>query len=84
MGLMETVLERAKANPQRVAFPEGQDETIMKAAAEAVQAGIAIAVLVGDEAELRALAEARGIATEVFEYSDTGNKNGIVMLIHSE
>ena len=76
MELMETVFERAKSNPQRVAFPEGQDETIMKAAAEAVQAGIAAAVLVGDEAELRALAEARGIAADVFEYSDTTSDEG--------
>lgn len=76
MGLMETVFERAKANPQRVAFPEGQDETIMRAAAEAVQTGIAVAVLVGDEAELRALAEGRGIAADVFEYSDTASEEG--------
>ena len=76
MGLMETVFERAKANPQRVAFPEGQDETIMKAAAEAVESGLATVVLVGDEEELRALAQARGIKADVFEYSDTASEAG--------
>ena len=49
MDLMESIFDRAKANPQRVAFPEGTDETMMRAAAEAAARGIAIAVLVGDE-----------------------------------
>ena len=76
MGLMETIFNRAKAEPQRVAFPEGQDETMMRAAAEAAARGIAIPVLVGDEAELRALATERGIDVDVFEYSDTATEDG--------
>ena len=76
MDLMESIFDRAKANPQRVAFPEGTDETMMRAAAEAAARGIAIAVLVGDEAELRALAAERGIDPESFEYSDTVSGEG--------
>ena len=71
MSLMETIYERAKAQPMRVAFPEGQDETMMQAAAEAAAYGIAIPVLVGDEGELRELAVERGLDPLAFEYSDT-------------
>lgn len=76
MGLMETIFERAKANPQRVAFPEGQDEIIMQAASEAVESGLARVVLVGDEVELRELAATRGFAADAFDYSDTASEEG--------
>jgi len=81
MNLMESIFARAKEHPQRVAFPEGQDETLMRAAAEAAAQGIAVPVLVGDEVELRALAEERGIGADVFEYSDTTSEEGADELV---
>lgn len=81
MGLMESIFEKAKACPQRVAFPEGEDETMMRAAAETVAQGIGVAVLVGDEAALRALASERGIDPESFEYSDTTSDEGVDALV---
>ena len=37
MSLMETLRERAAARPMRVAFPEGDNETMMRAVAELTQ-----------------------------------------------
>lgn len=71
MGLMETFYEKAKAAPQVVGFPEGEDETMMRAAAKAAEDGICKPVLVGDEEQLRGLAKERGLDPEIFEYSNT-------------
>lgn len=71
MTLMETIIEKAKSKPQIVGFPEGEDETMMRAAAKVAAEGIAHPVLVGDEEQLRALAKERGIDPETFGYSNT-------------
>lgn len=74
MSLMDSLEERAKARPQRVAFPEGEDETMMRAAAELVERGICTSILVGDEQELKRLAVERGIDPETFTYVDTADE----------
>ncbi len=60
MDLMESVRERAKANPQRVAFFEGDNPTMIKAVAECQATGVAVCTVVGDAAAIRANAEAQG------------------------
>ena len=70
MGLMDTLRERAAARPMRVAFPEGDNETMMRAVAELTEAGLAKCVLVGDGAELAHLAAERGISLEGIEVVD--------------
>ncbi len=78
MSLMDSLEARAKACPQRVAFPEGDDETMMRAAAELVERGICSSILVGDEIELRRLASERGIDPEIFSYVDTADEDAAV------
>ena len=70
MSFMDGIYEKAKAANKRVAFPEAQNERLMKGAAEVVKLGFAKAVLVGDEAQLRALCVERSIDTALFEFVD--------------
>lgn len=72
---MQTLRERAAVRPQRVAFPEADNETMMRAVAELTSAGLAECVLVGKGEVLRGLAEERGISlvgVEVIDVSDEG------------
>ncbi len=70
MDLMQSLRERAAARPMRVAFPEGENETMMRAVRELADQGLAQCVLVGDGAELARLANERGISLEGIEVVD--------------
>lgn len=70
MDLMQTLRERAAARPMRVAFPEGDNETMMRAVRELADEGLAQCVLVGDGAELARLAGERGISLDGIEVVD--------------
>lgn len=70
MDLMQTLRERAAAKPMRVAFPEADNETMMAAIAELRDEKLAECVMVGDGAELRRLADERGISLEGIEIVD--------------
>ncbi len=74
MDLMQTLRERAAARPMRVAFPEGDNETMMRAVRELTDNGLAECVLVGDGAELARLAEERGISLEGVEVVDIADE----------
>lgn len=74
--LMNGLRERAAARPMRVAFPEGENETMMRAVAELNEAGLATCVLVGDGAELRRLADERGIDLAGVEIVDVCDEDG--------
>ena len=74
MDLMETLRERAAAHPMRVAFPEGQNETMMRAVRELADAGLAECVLVGDGAELARLAAERDISLDGIEVVDVADE----------
>ncbi|WP_049888120.1 NADP-dependent malic enzyme [Natrinema sp. J7-2] len=50
--MMRVVLNKAKADPQRIALAEGTDETIVRAASQLVERGIAEPVLIGDADEV--------------------------------
>ena len=54
MSVLEKIYEKAKQNPQKVAFPEAANEKMMQAAYETGKEGYIIPVLVGNEQELRA------------------------------
>lgn len=75
MDLMQEIYAKAKANPQRVAFAEADDETMMRAAAQVAEEGIARAVLVGEKTALRAKAEEVGVDPDAFEYADLGDED---------
>lgn len=70
MDLMQELRERAAARPMRVAFPEGENEVMMRAVEKAAAEGVARCVLVGDAARLRELAEERGVSLGGVEIAD--------------
>ena len=70
MDVLEQIYERARACPRKVAFPEAADEKIMQAAFACGSEGYIVPVLVGDEAELRNLAQERGYDCNVFRFAD--------------
>lgn len=70
MDLMQTLRERAAARPMRVAFPEGDNDTMMRAVRQLADEGLAQCVLVGDASELARLASERGISLDGIEVVD--------------
>ncbi len=70
MSVLDPIYEKAKLNPQRVAFPEATNEKMMQAAYECGKEGYIIPVLVGNAEELEALAKERGYDTSVFTIVD--------------
>lgn len=70
MDLMQTLRERAAARPMRVAFPEGDNDTMMHAVRQLADEGLAQCVLVGDASELARLAVERGISLDGIEVVD--------------
>ncbi len=47
------IINKAKADPKRIVFPEGDNEKILRAAKELIEEGIAIPILVGNEEKIR-------------------------------
>ena len=70
MDLMQTLRGRAAARPMRVAFPEGDNDTMMRAVRQLADEGLAQCVLVGDASELTRLAGERGISLDGIEVVD--------------
>ena len=70
MSVLDEIYARAKANPQKVAFPEAANEKMMQAAYETGRDGYIIPVLVGDGEALKALAVERGYDPAVFTIVD--------------
>ena len=64
MDLMEQVRAKAAANPQKVAFFEGDDAKIMQTVGELVTAGLAECYLVGDGAVLAQVAAQNGVSLD--------------------
>ncbi|MBN1254345.1 MAG: phosphotransacetylase [Deltaproteobacteria bacterium] len=72
--VMEQLRLKAKANPQRVVFPEANEEKIMRAARLVQDMGIAYPILVGEPKAVSALAGNIGVSLEgitVADYTDT-------------
>lgn len=70
MSVLDQIYAKAKANPQKVAFPEATNEKMMQAAYECGQEGYIIPVLIGNGEELKALAAERGYDVNVFTIID--------------
>ena len=70
MSILDQLYEKAKQNPQKVAFPEATNEKMMQAAYECGRDGYIIPVLVGNAEELKALAAERGFDESVFTIVD--------------
>jgi len=61
MQILDDILERARAHPQRIALPESGDERVLKAAARLAHDGIVEPVLLGKPDDVRARARAAGV-----------------------
>ena len=68
---MRTLYNRAKANPKRVVYPEGENHRIIRAANLIVQEGIAEPILIGREEKIRASAEALNVSLDQIKIVDT-------------
>jgi len=51
--IMRTMINKAKANPQRLVFPEGDEEKILRASQILIDENIAKPILLGNEVEIR-------------------------------
>lgn len=70
MGILDKIYERAKANLQRVAFPEAENEKMMQAAYETGKEGYILPVLVGNKEIILAKVKERGYDASVFAIVD--------------
>ena len=70
MSILDKLYEKAKQNPQKVAFPEATNEKMMQAAYETGKDGYIIPILVGDAAEIKKLVAERGYDESVFKIVD--------------
>lgn len=81
MGVLDEIYAKAKADPQRVAFPEAANEKMMQAAYELGKDGYIRPLLVGNAKELKGLAQERGYDLSVFHVIDINEeeyKNKII------
>lgn len=81
MSILEQIYAKAKSNPQRVAFPEAENEKMMQAAYETGKEGLVIPILVGDGTEIKALCRERGYEEEVFDIIDMKEESYRAVLI---
>ena len=51
--IMRTLINKAKACPKRIVFPEGEEEKVLRASQILVDEGIAKPILLGDEDEIK-------------------------------
>jgi phosphate acetyltransferase len=73
--VMEQLQLKAKADPQRVVFPEANEEKILRAARQVRDMGIAYPILVGELKTVSALAGSIGMSLNgitVVDHTDTG------------
>ena len=70
MSLIETLIEKAKQNPKRVALPECEADKTLLAARRVLDDGIGTPVLVNDPAVIRETADRVGVSLEGMEIVD--------------
>lgn len=61
MDLISEIIARAKANKQRIVLPEGTEERTLTAADQVLADGVADLILIGNPAEINALADKLGL-----------------------
>ncbi len=61
MDLIQSIIERAKANKQRIVLPEGTEERTLKAADQLLADQVADIILIGNSGEINSLAEQHGL-----------------------
>ena len=85
MDLIQSIVERAKANKQRIVLPEGMEERTLKAADRLAADGVADIILVGNPAEIHKAATDLGLAniekTTVIDPKEHGKKQAYADLL---
>lgn len=71
MSLIETLIEKAKQTPKRIALPECEAEKTLLAARRVLDEGIGTPVLVNDPAVIQETAQKAGVSLEGMEIWDT-------------
>ena len=61
MDLIQDIINRAKANPQHIVFPEGTEERTLKAADRLLAEGVVRLTLIGDPSAIRSHAQELGL-----------------------
>ncbi|HEY5974760.1 MAG TPA: phosphate acyltransferase, partial [Geobacteraceae bacterium] len=51
--IMRMIINKAKSEPKRIVFPEGDNEKILRAAQNLIEEGIATPILIGSETKIR-------------------------------
>ena len=69
-GIMRLIIHKAQATPQRVVFPEGDEDKILRACHILVEEGIARPILLGDEGTIQERAHSLGVALDEIEIVD--------------
>jgi malate dehydrogenase (oxaloacetate-decarboxylating)(NADP+) len=59
--IIRQIINKAKSDPKRIVFPEGDNEKILRAAQNLIEEGIAVPILVGNEAKIRSAMEELGL-----------------------
>lgn len=75
MTLIETLINKAKKNPKRVALPECESDKTLLAARRVLDEGVGIPVLVSDPATIRETAGRTGVSLEGMELIDTADES---------
>ena len=75
MGVLDQIYAKAKLNPQRVAFPEAENEKMMAAAYQAGTEGYIIPILVGNTEKINELIAERGYDPKAFRLVDIGDES---------
>jgi len=57
MNIIESIIERAKADKQRIVLPEGTEKRTLQAADQLLRDGVAEIILLGNSGEINALAK---------------------------
>ncbi len=83
MSILDKIYEKAKLNPQRVAFPEADNEKIMQAAYECGKDGYIHPILVGNAEQLKALCAERGYEESAFTFVDVEDEEYKAKLIET-
>lgn len=81
MNLMDNIYAKAKETPLRVAFPETEEEKILRAALECKEKGYCIPVFVGKKEEILSSAKEYGIDISGIEIADSSNEEWLDGLV---
>ena len=64
MSFLQSVYAKLRRHPKRIAFPDGNDPRVIRAARMFHDRGLGVAVLIGQRAEIEAIASANNVSLE--------------------